>query len=284
MASGKKGKGARKVRAATSSVMAKKGLPWNVIVPVLVVVVFAGGVFGYVYVQYADKKAKADALVAWTPSDTNKDPSTKIAGVVKKDYAPGMHIQPTQRVAYDQSPPFGGPHDNYWATCTGGVVYPKAVRSENMVHALEHGAVWITYNPTTIQGAALDQLKQKVAGQDFLMLSPYPGLDKPISLQSWGHQLKVDSPGDPRIDQFVQSLRRNQYGVYPEVGATCNALGPGQFDPSNPPPFDPTPPGPDAVPMTGGTNASQQPSMPPAPAPAPQGSVSSAPATQPSGG
>ncbi|MDT7678275.1 MAG: hypothetical protein QOD82_6177, partial [Pseudonocardiales bacterium] len=72
----------------------------------------------------------------------------------------------------------------------------------------------------------------------------------PISLQSWGHQLKVVDAADPRIDQFIQALRRNQY-AYPEVGASCDALGPGQFDPSNPPPFDPSPPGPGAVPELG---------------------------------
>ena len=60
-----------------------------------------------------------------------------------------------------------------------------------MVHALEHGAVWIAYNPDKIKGEALDTLKAKVEGQPYMLMSPYPGLDKPISLQSWGHQLKL---------------------------------------------------------------------------------------------
>jgi hypothetical protein len=137
-----------------------------------------------------------------------------------------------------------------------GIVYPTAVRSENMVHALEHGSVWIAYDPDRVTGADLDVLKKKVSGQQFTMLSPYPGLDRPVAVQSWGHQLKVDAVTDERIDQFVQALRRNQY-AYPEVGATCDALGPGQFDPANPPPFNPSKPGPDAVPMSG-TGATNQ--------------------------
>jgi hypothetical protein len=44
------------------------------------------------------------------------------------------------------------------------------------------------------------------------------------------------------------ALRQNN-ATYPEIGASCDALGPGAFDPSNPPPFDPAPPGPDAKPM-----------------------------------
>ncbi|WP_345031136.1 DUF3105 domain-containing protein, partial [Kutzneria kofuensis] len=210
----------------------------------------------------------------WQPSDSNKDPSTKIPGIVIKDYKSGQHVQPTQRVAYDQSPPFGGPHDGFWADCQG-IVYKTAVRNENMVHALEHGTVWIAYNPDKVKGADLDTLKAKVNGKQFMMLSPYPGLDKAVSLQSWGHQLKVDSVGDSRIDEFISALRTNQY-EYPEVGASCDALGPGQFDPNNPPPFDPSKPGPDAVPMSGtgaqdATNE-QQPGMPPASG-APSGST-----------
>ena len=38
------------------------------------------------------------------------------------------------------------------------------------------------------------------------MLSPYVGLDSPISIQSWDHQLKVDSADDPRIEQFADLL------------------------------------------------------------------------------
>ena len=69
-----------------------------------------------------------------------------------------------------------------------------------------------------------------------MVMSPYPGLDSPVSLQSWGHQLKVDDATDPRIDEFISSLKQNQY-THPEVGASCDAIGPGAFDQDNPPPF-----------------------------------------------
>jgi hypothetical protein len=245
----KKGGGKNNAVAAARGAVTKKGKPWGTIIAVLVVLVLAVSVFGYAYMQISERNAAQAALAQWQPSDTNKDPSTKIPGVVVKDYKSGQHVQPTQRVAYDQSPPFGGPHDGFWAACNG-IVYPNAVRNENMVHALEHGTVWIAYNPDKIKGADLDKLKLKVTGKPNMMLSPYPGLDKPISLQSWGHQLKLDSAGDDRIDEFISALRTNQYET-PEVGASCDVLGPGQFDPNNPPPFDPSKPGPDAVPMTG---------------------------------
>ena len=37
--------------------------------------------------------------------------------------------------------------------------------------------------------------------------------------------------------------------MYPEVGASCDALGPGYFDPQSPPPFDPRPYPRNALPM-----------------------------------
>jgi hypothetical protein len=71
--------------------------------------------------------------------------------------------------------------------------------------------------------------------------------------------LKVDSASDERVKQFITALRQNRW-VYPETGATCQQPS---FDVTNPPPFDPTPPGPDAIPMsgTGGTTATSEASV-----------------------
>ncbi|WP_407671062.1 DUF3105 domain-containing protein [Nocardia stercoris] len=218
---------------------------------VLVAVLVGGTVFVLVRHGKTD-----DAAVDYTPRATNKDPSLAIPGIVHKDYPAGVHVGPNQRVAYEQSPPMGGAHDANWAVCSG-VVYPTPVRSENLVHDLEHGAVWITYDPARISGSALKTLQAKVIGIDGMVMSPYPGLDQPISLQSWGHQLKLSDPNDKRIDHFVTALLRNPY-TYPEPGATCaNPM----FDVQNPPPFDPSPPGPDAVP------ANKPPQTAPAPTP-----------------
>ncbi len=61
----------------------------------------------------------------------------------------------------------------------------------------------------------LDQLVDRVDGRPYLMMSPYPGLSVPVSLQSWGHQLVVDGPTDARIDHFVDALRLNR-NTFPE--------------------------------------------------------------------
>jgi hypothetical protein len=253
MASGTKSKGANKPKGKGGSVnkarrsvvgTARKPKPWGMILGAIVIVALAGGVFTYALTTVHNKEK-------WIVSADNQDPSENIEGVVRKDYETGQHVTADQRVAYDQSPPFGGPHDGAWANCEG-TVYPKAVRTENMVHALEHGSVWITYNPDKIKGKALNTLKAKVEGQPYMLMSPFPGLDKPLSLQSWGHQLKLSSATDGRIDEFIKSLRSNQY-QNPEPGGRCDTQDT-TFDVANPPPFvaeKPNPTDPKTVKMDG---------------------------------
>ena len=66
-----------------------------------------------------------------------------------------------------------------------------------MVHSMEHGAVWVTYDPAVVTGAALESLSGRVEGQQYTMLSHYPGLESPVTLQSWGHQLGWSAPMTP---------------------------------------------------------------------------------------
>ncbi len=254
------GKSSKSRRTPPPLVSRRRNLPWLTIGAVVAILALAGGIFAVVLSQSRENSAAEEALAPWTPSADNPDPSVDIQGIyvgaavpatgdepaTYVDYKAALHVKADQRVAYNRFPPVGGPHDGTWANCNG-IVYNTAVRTENMVHTLEHGAVWITYNPDTVAAGDVDILSTLVDGQPFLTLSPYPGLDSPISLQAWGHQLKVDSASDERVQQFITALRQNRW-VYPETGATCQQP---TFDTVNPPPFDPTPAGADAIPMSG---------------------------------
>lgn len=120
-----------------------------------------------------------------------------------------------KNIIYQQVPPVGGQHDPVWQNCG---IYNSPISSKNAVHSLEHGAVWITYSPN-LPADQLDKLKAK-ANQDFMLLSPYEGLTTPITVTSWGFQLKVDNADDPRIDQFITTYRNNK-DTTPEYGAAC---------------------------------------------------------------
>ena len=183
--------------------------PWGLIAAAVAVVVFAAAAITYAVVQVREADAQqVDAI-------------DEIAGIESFDYAAGQeHV--TTPVQYEQSPPVGGPHDGEWADCTG-TVYDVDVRHENAVHSMEHGAVWIAYDPERISGNDVATLAELVDGVSGRLLSPYAGLGSAVSLQSWNHQLKVDSVDDPRIEQFADFLTFNGdvEGHYPEIGASC---------------------------------------------------------------
>jgi len=59
--------------------------------------------------------------------------------VTTATYRAGMHV--AGPIAYTEKPPMGGAHNVVWQNCG---VYEALIHSEHAVHALEHGAVWIT--------------------------------------------------------------------------------------------------------------------------------------------
>ncbi|MFN2517683.1 MAG: DUF3105 domain-containing protein [Jatrophihabitantaceae bacterium] len=173
---------------------------------------FAGGIVAYAVFHHKGPKAKA--VTAYTQPEVAA--AKAINGVIHKSEADHNHV--SVPVKYDSAPPVGGNHSAVWADCAG-TVYPKAIANENAVHSLEHGAVWITYQPGLAAGQVAT-LAKLVAGVDRMFMSPYPGLKTQISLQSWNYQLFIDNASDPRIQQFIGAVRYNR-DTTPEYGASC---------------------------------------------------------------
>ena len=134
-------------------------------------------------------------------------------GVEEFEVASRDHTE--EAVSYEQSPPVGGDHNPVWQNAG---FYEEPVRNENAVHALEHGAVWVAYNPDLPQEGK-EQMREIAAGQECVVASPYPGLDAPIVASAWGKQLPLESAGDPTLDRFVSSFLRGPQT--PEPGAAC---------------------------------------------------------------
>ena len=157
---------------------------------------------------------------------TFRDKADKISGIVdyrKKtpsidDASNRNHV--TGTVKYATSPPDYGNHNPNWQRCLGDV-YSAPIANENAVHSLEHGAVWITYDPAKLSAGQVQTLASTyVTGHDFTLMSPYPSMPTAISLQAWGFQLRLNSPTDPRINQFIQDLRVN---ATLEPGVACSS-------------------------------------------------------------
>lgn len=181
----------------------------------LVAIAIIGYAIYQIYEQGLSFEQKADkisGIVDYRKTDPKMLTRTHVPGVVN----------------YPVTPPVGGDHNQYFQRCAGDV-YPAQIANENAVHALEHGSVWITYDPAKLPAAQVNQLAQLTKSyQDYILMSPYPGEGSPISLQAWGFQLKVNDASDPRIKQFITDLRINasmESGVPCSTGAYVTATG-----------------------------------------------------------
>jgi hypothetical protein len=212
-------------RKPGKSIVNQKQTPWGLIATTAAVVLFAAAIIVVVVVTHKGKSLPTTVSNGGQSVSTNDPyrqpelPAAKaIPGVTYT--VEGDHTHVNGLVKYDSSPPVGGDHSQFWANCTG-TVYTHQLANENAVHMLEHGAVWITYNPKTLPASGLATLKSLVEGQDRMALSPYAGLKTPVSLQAWGYQLFVNSATDPRIKQFITTLKYNPKTT-PEPGASCS--------------------------------------------------------------
>lgn len=182
--------------------------------------------------RVADTSGISGAL-AWDtegwPGDGASHP-----GALEHDHVAGP-------VAYAITPPVGGPHNAIWMNAG---VYTKPVPTERAVHNLEHGAVWITYDPdlganqvrqltafvtkqTLIPEQEQDAAGQSITGQEnrYIDLSPWRTntLPSAIVISAWGHQLRVTSASDPRLQEFVDTFRHNPKYT-PEYGAAVDGI------------------------------------------------------------
>jgi Protein of unknown function (DUF3105) len=208
------GKGPKGGRKPVKPVQVAGTRNWGPIVVVGVVVLVALGIIGWGV--FAVVKNKNDASTPW------EQRAAAIKGIVNyrtsSDKSIASRTHKTGVLTYSTNPPVGGDHAPRWENCMG-VVYTSPIPKENAVHSLEHGAVWIAYKPG-LPADQVDTLAAKVKGREYMLMSPYTGLDHTVSLQAWGYQLKVDSVTDPRIDQFIRALRLN---ASVEPGAICSS-------------------------------------------------------------
>jgi hypothetical protein len=118
-------------------------------------------------------------------------------------------------VTYTEHPPVGGVHSPVWQNCG---YYAAPVANENAVHSLEHGAVWITYQPDLPEDQ-VQKLKALAEGQSYILVSPMDGLPSPVVASAWNHQLQLQSADDPGLDGFIRLYRLSREA--PEPGAAC---------------------------------------------------------------
>jgi hypothetical protein len=132
--------------------------------------------------------------------------------VVATDITDATHQEGA--VDYPSDPPTAGPHNPVWANCQA---YADPVPNENVVHSLEHGAVWIAH-AADLGDDDVEALE--ALADDHVLVSPYEGLEAAIVLTAWNRQLAVEDASDERIQAFIETYVDGP--TAPEAEASCS--------------------------------------------------------------
>ncbi|MBN9151172.1 MAG: DUF3105 domain-containing protein [Cryobacterium sp.] len=162
----------------------------------------------------------ASLLISFVVFAPTTPKNAKIEGVQTFKNTAG-HI--TTPITYDQIPPAGGEHNPVWLNCG---VYTQPVPNENAVHSLEHGAIWVTYDPS-LGATELDTLRSELPST-YVIVSPYENLPSKIVLSGWNVQLQIESADDRRLADFVKKYRGGANAPEPGGACTGGVDGPGK--------------------------------------------------------
>jgi hypothetical protein len=123
-------------------------------------------------------------------------------------------------IEYERRPPTNGDHDPLWQNCG---FYEEPIEDRHAVHSMDHGVVWITYDPDLPE----QQIKslRPYGKENYVIVSPYPGQDAPVIATSWRVQLELNGADDPRLKRFVNQFRISE--LAPLSGNRCT-LGVGK--------------------------------------------------------
>lgn len=183
---------------ARRPVSVQPGRPWALIVMIALVVVAAAAVLGY----------------AATHQGAGRPTPVTISGVEQFSELSRDHRDAP--VEYDRYPPVGGAHSPAWQSCG---VYDALVPPERAVHAMEHGAVWLSYRAELPAGER-ERVEALARGEEYVLVSPAAELPAPVVATAWGLQLRLDSASDPRLEEFVEQYAAGPQT--PEPGAPCS--------------------------------------------------------------
>jgi hypothetical protein len=112
----------------------------------------------------------------------------------------GQHVE--EPVAYESEPPAVGPHS---PSVVEDALYEEAPRTEEIVHALEHGRVIIWVRPDAPE-ELLSEVKALYDEDPYhVIVTPRQELEEPLAASAWqkpdiGHILRCARPGEATWD------------------------------------------------------------------------------------
>ncbi|MDA2916306.1 DUF3105 domain-containing protein [Nitrospinae bacterium AH_259_B05_G02_I21] len=105
---------------------------------------------------------------------------------------------------YNSLPPTSGPHMGRRARWG---IHKEPIPDELQVHNLEDAGVMVQYNCGDC-GILIRRLESIVGRYDeYVVLAPYPRLDRKIALTAWGRIDKFDQFDEKRIVKFIEAYK-----------------------------------------------------------------------------
>lgn len=141
---------------------------------------------------------------------TNQEmPGETIEAINQEHIAQGS----TEHEPYNSNPPTSGWH---WPEPARCMAYPSPMPDEQLIHNLEHGAIWISYK-LAVDQPTKDKLNDFVNRYSNILITPRDQNDSNIALAAWGKLLKLDSYDEGQIISFINAY----IDKGPERGITC---------------------------------------------------------------
>lgn len=121
--------------------------------------------------------------------------------------------------AYSSNPPSSGPH--YFSPANWGV-YDYAVDDRIFIHNLEHGGIWIAYDPSVPQGAkdSLLAIVNEFNGVKIIMAPRQKKMeqDRDVAIVAWQRVYKFDVGGNENLTEEQKNNIRAFYKKFVSRG------------------------------------------------------------------
>ena len=140
----------------------------------------------------------------------------------------GENQHTDQQVTYETTPPVAGEHRGSAPSCG---IYGQQMEDELYVHALEHGAVSILYQPT-LDPADIEEIEAIASDFDSHVLTmPYEGMEAVIAVSSWGERMDLDELDARAVRTYIDEFRQEGPEDQP-----CDMAQDQPFEPTAPTP------------------------------------------------
>ena len=105
-------------------------------------------------------------------------------------------------IPYNSNPPSSGDH---WPTPAAWGVYNTPLDDSQVVHNLEHGGIWISYKPSSVDTDTISKLQDFAKRYPKVVVEPRDKDDGAIAFVSWGYVQNFDKFDESAMVKFIEA-------------------------------------------------------------------------------